>query len=428
MTENNGWNNGSLDDRLYMLAMEEKVTPARKTHRKRTRSKAVRVFAAALAISTAVGASFGAGFGFGGALGTGTAIADSITADGTGIVLPQEQEDAANFIPVAALSQTGTASVSDIFKAVQDSVVSINTTVQVTNIFNQVRSQSSAGSGIIFREDETKIYIVTNFHVIENATQVTISLDDEITAPANLVGSNEEADIAVISVLKTALATAGIKNYHVAEFAGSSKVQVGDAAIAIGNALGEGKSATLGIISAIGKTILVGNTKLEVFQTDAAINGGNSGGALVNANGQVVGVNTAKLSATGVEGMGYAIPSDVVSTIVNQIMNGTSVQKPYLGIAGATITDQYQRVYGFITKGVYVNSVEANSTAAAAGLRQGDIITSVNGQAITSYDQLTDIEAKTAIGATLTIKIVRNNREEMTLTTTMKAYIGRTNF
>jgi len=441
MTQNNGWEGGRIEDTLYKLAMEEREAPAKKKRKKSIWSTPVRVMAAVLAISTAVGGSFGAGLGLGGAFRNADNVAEA-KADKADIVLATveeaakldglvlaDEEQKATYTAIAALTQTGTATVADIFKAVKDAVVSINTTVQVTNMFNQTRSQSSAGSGIIFREDAEKIYIVTNYHVIENATQVTISLDDEITAPANLVGTDEDSDIAVISVLKTALTAAGITNYKLASFASSAQVEVGDAAIAIGNALGEGKSATLGIISAINKNITAGSTKLEsVLQTDAAINAGNSGGALVNANGQVIGINTAKLMETGVEGMGYAIPADIVSKVVNQIMTGTTAQKPYLGIVGVTITDQHQRMYNFITKGVYVNAVEANSTAAAAGLRQGDIITSINGQAITNQSQLTDIETKTAVGTTLTIQIVRGNKEAMTLTTTMKAYVGSTSF
>ena len=443
MAQNNGWEGTGYEDTLYRLAMEEREAPRMGTKKRRGWSKPMRILAAALAVSTSAGAAFGAGISIGGAAPRGMetaavkeAKADSVAtaveaAANMGLILAAEADETLQsaYAPIALLTQTGTATVADIFKAVKDTVVSINTTTQVTNIFNRTQSYPSAGSGIIFREDADKIYIVTNFHVIENATQVTISLDDEITAPANLVGTNEEADIAVISVLKTSLAAAGITNYKIASFASSAKVEVGDAAIAIGNALGEGKSATLGIISAINKNIATDSTKLEsVLQTDAAINAGNSGGALVNANGQVIGINTAKLKDIGVEGMGYAIPSDIVGKIIEQIMNGSGEKKPYLGISGATITDQHQRIYGFITKGVYVNGVEANSTAAAAGLRQGDIITAVNGQAITSTEQLAELEAKTAVGAALNLTIVRGNRETLTLTAAMKAYVGKTSF
>jgi len=446
------------ENRAYMNGTARTAAPRRKGI-----SPAMRVFVAAMAVITAVSASFGAGVGIGGRYGAGggpaaavmglknqsaaktdapdaTAklAAEAVAEPGTDLLLAAEPEiglilspesNAQDYAPVSTQILTGAASVSDIFKAMKDSVVSINMTTQVSTMFNRVQSVPSAGSGIIFDEDDEKIYIVTNYHVIDSASGVTISLDDETTAPANYVGGSEESDIAIISVPKAALKEAGITNYKLASFASSATVEVGDTAIAIGNAAGEGKSATLGIISAVGKRInLSNNISLEVLQTDAAINPGNSGGALVNSKAQVIGINTAKLSDSGIEGMGYAIPSDVVSKLIEQIMNNGTVQRPYLGVSGVTITDQHQRIYNFISKGVYVNSAERNTTAAAAGLATGDVIIAFNGTTITTVEQLAELTEKTDIGATVTFTIIRNNRTELTLSAPMQAYVGRTSF
>jgi len=437
-----GWNGTGYEDALYAAAVEEQqVKPA--ARKKKKSHKGIRTFAAMLTIAAAIGSAFGVGrvwpapqmpAGNEAAADTETqaneAAADTeMQANEAAADTETQAYDSEEFAYVANMFiSTNSSSVSAIFKSMKDAVVSIKVTAQVTNMFNRLQDISAAGSGIIFHEDAEKIYIVTNHHVIEGATQVTISLDDEITAPANLVGSNADADLAVISVKKAALAEAGIQSYKIASFADSDKVEVGDAAIAIGNAAGEGKSATLGIISAIRKQIGVNGLSLEVLQTDAAINPGNSGGALVNSKGEVVGINTAKLAETGVEGMGYAIPANVVSEIVAQIMSGTIEQRPYFGISGTMITEQYKRYYGFIANGLYVNSVENNTTAAAAGMRASDIIVSVNGVTVRSLEHLQEMESRMEIGAKVTFKIIRNNRMEMTLQTTMKEFPGRTSF
>lgn len=328
----------------------------------------------------------------------------------------------------ATLANVSSNSVSGIFKAVKDSVVSINMKTAAGG-YNYSKEASGAGSGIIFREDDTKIYIVTNYHVINSATSVTVSLDDLHQVNANYVGGDEEADIAVISVSKADMTAEGFSGYVIAEFANSGNVEVGDAAIAIGNALGEGKSATLGIVSALEKVINIDGINYSVLQTDAAINPGNSGGPLVNSAGKVIGINTAKLSELGVEGMGYAIPSNVASKIIDNIMENGSVGRPYFGISGITITAQHQKYYGFITSsGVYVNSVTNKSTASDLGLKKGDIIIGFNGQAVQSGDDLSSLVSATKVGEAIKVEIVRNNQTNMTLDGVMKARSNTTNF
>ena len=314
-----------------------------------------------------------------------------------------------------------TGSVAETYKAVSPAIVSINVKANVANIFNQLIETSGAGSGIIFAEDGDKLYIVTNYHVVSGATQATISLDDVVQVKASYVGGNESNDIAVISVAKTDLDAAGITNYKIASFADSDTVETGDAAIAIGNALGEGKSATLGIVSAVNKEIATDTRQiLQVIQTDAAINAGNSGGALVNAKGQVIGINTIKYISSGVEGMGYAIPSNVVQEIIDGIMGQNKVETPYLGIEPRTITEQIKYNYNLPSLGVYINAVEAGGSAAESGLRQGDIITAVNGQTITTSEELSEKIADAKVGDAMALTIIRNGRSTAEVTVTLK--------
>lgn len=334
---------------------------------------------------------------------------------------------------VSSSSSGTSADAVSVVKGTANSVVSINVVQNVTYNYGywQIPSQTqAAGSGVIFAEDSEKIYILTNNHVIDRATGVTISIDDESTAEANYVGSDANSDLAVISVQKSNLKAAGITDYTIAKFGNSDKLEVGERVVAIGNAYGEGKSATQGIISALNKQITTseGNT-LDVIQTDAAINPGNSGGALVNASSQVIGINTAKLSSYGVEGMGYSIPSNKAKTIVENIIQNKSVKEAYLGIVnGVSITEDVMKAYNFPAAGVYVNQVAANSPAANGGIRSGDLISSFNGVKISSIEQLTEAIAKTAPEQVVEVVIYRDSQQPTTLKITMKEKTGGTNF
>ncbi len=311
--------------------------------------------------------------------------------------------------------------VSDVYKAVSQSVVSINVKSTAVTMFNRLVESQQAGSGIIFKQDGDKIYIMTNYHVINGAKEATISLDDTVQVSANYVGGNESNDIAVISVNKSDIEKAGIKNYAVAEFDDSDKIEIGNFVIAIGNAMGEGKSATFGIISAVNKEINIENQLLSVIQTDAAINPGNSGGALVNTDGKVIGINTAKFSSMGIEGMGYAIPSNIVNQIVDEIMGQKRVEAPYLGVEARTITEQIKEVYNFPQLGVYVNSVVPGSSAEEGGLNQGDIITAINGKPIITSEELINVINSSKVGDTLKITVLRNARDEMNINCVLKS-------
>ncbi len=309
-------------------------------------------------------------------------------------------------------------SASSIFKEVGDSVVNISTKVS-GGFFNSELQDLGSGSGIIYKVDGDKVYILTNNHVIEGASYVTISVTGNEQVEANLVGTDPSSDLAVLSVSKKDMNNAGIKDITVAKFANSDNVEVGDFVFPIGNALGRGKTMTQGMISAQNKQINIDGKNLTVIQTDAAINPGNSGGALMNSDGEVVGINTAKLSSSAIEGIGYAIPSNIAIDIADQIINNGYVERPYFGIMGKTITENTKRIYNLNTSGVIVVEVEEDSNAERSGLKAGDIITDFNGQKIETLDDLSGAINKCKPNDTVSFNIIRNGREEMTLNVTL---------
>ncbi len=310
-------------------------------------------------------------------------------------------------------------SVAKVFNNVKDSVVNISITAQTSDFFHQTYESTGSGSGIIYSQDNEKVYIVTNNHVVEDATTVKISITGSEQVKASLVGKDASSDLAVISVLKSDLQAAGISSVTPAKFGSSENMEVGEFVIAIGNALGQGKTATRGIISAVDKEINIDGKKLTVLQTDAAINPGNSGGALVNTAGEVIGINTAKLSSSSVEGTGYAIPTSVAKSIIDELMQKGTVDKPYLGIQVYTINEQFKRIYNISYDGVFITGIERGSAAEQAGLQVSDIITAVNGQTITSGDELSSAISKYKSGDNISLTIIRNGSMQMTVTATL---------
>ena len=391
--------------------------------KKPEKRKSVRTFlAAALTIVISAGT-----LGFG--IGVGGAFYEGLSARGQVDVAVVPSSPVSDLIvPVisdirntqaASMALTPESTVVRVIREVSDSVVSINTTAVHRDFFNRPRIIPGAGSGIISAEDDYYIYIITNYHVIENAESVEISIDDYISVSALPVGSDREADIAVIRVSKDDLHSAGVTNYKIAVFGDASKIEIGQTVIAMGNAMGEGQSATLGIVSAKGRKVPTGNNVfVETIQTDAAINGGNSGGALVNLRGEVIGVNTAKLAGVGIEGIGFAIPSNSVKEIFTEIMERSSVQRPFLGIAGVTITEYLMERNSLPTLGAFVSEVSRDSGAADAGMRSGDIITSFAGTSILTMDQILELIPQQAIGSFVDVTIVRligGDSQEITL-------------
>ena len=251
--------------------------------------------------------------------------------------------------------------VSDVVQKVRPSVVGV-----ITESF-QTYSTSSTGSGIILSEDG---YIVTNNHVVEGGDSIAVTLDDGETYAAELIGTDVKSDIAVLKI--------DAQNLPASEFGDSSQVEVGEAAIAIGNPLGLNGTVTAGIISAVDREIQVGSSNMVLLQTDASINPGNSGGALLNEYGQVIGVNSAKISSEDSEGLGFAIPSNTVGPIVEELIDKGYVSgRPLTGISGRNVSALTAAFYN-IPQGILVDQVAPESDAAAKGLTAGDVIIGVD--------------------------------------------------
>jgi len=299
-------------------------------------------------------------------------------------------------------STTGEMSTSDIVAATKNSVVEITTEIVKTGSFLQQYIESGAGSGVIISENG---YIVTNNHVIEDASSITVTLADGTSYSAELVGTDADLDVALIKIDATGL--------DPAEIGDSSATQAGNKAVVIGNPLGQlGGSVTQGIVSSVSRNVMIDGVSHNVMQVDASINPGNSGGGLFNGRGELVGIIIAKSVNESVEGIGFAIPINDVSDILEDLMNYGYVRgKVSLGMSFVDITNaQTAMMYRVSELGCYVSSVEINSNAANAGFQSGDRITSVNGTSVsTSSDIKTEI-SKMAVGDTVEFTVERNGR------------------
>lgn len=300
-------------------------------------------------------------------------------------------------------------------KKVLPSIVGINVTYSVNSIFYNGQGTATAqGSGVIISEDG---YILTNNHVVNSssssssfyelgkASKITVQLyNDDTEYEAEIVGTDEQTDLAVIKIDKDGLTAA--------ELGDSDSVQVGEFCMAIGNPLGLGSTVTDGIVSAINREVTDedGNSYLAI-QTNAAINSGNSGGALVNSQGQVIGINTLKVSGDGVEGVGFAIPINSTKDIYEQLIQYNKVKRPYLGIGGIDVNEQTARANN-LTVGIYVKSLENFSAAERAGIKVGDVIVKADGQTVETMDELNEIKNQKEIGDKMTLTIWRNGNTQ----------------
>ena len=300
--------------------------------------------------------------------------------------------------------------------------IKIEYTVNTQSFFGKSSSSTAtaSGSGIIISDDG---YILTNNHVVSSSTsesnsyyqitdagKVTVTLfGDETEYEAKIVGQDEQTDLAVIKIEKTGLTKA--------EFADSDSVKVGEFAMAVGNPVNMNSTVTTGIVSAVNRKITDSDGKTYTcIQTDAAINSGNSGGALVNSEGKVIGINTLKLSGTGIEGIGFAIPINSTTDITSQLIQYSKVKRPFIGISGIDLNAETAKTYNLV-EGVYVKSVEDFSAAEKAGLKAGDVIIEVEGKSIKTMDELNEVKNSHKIGDELKLKINRNGTEkEITLT------------
>ncbi len=330
------------------------------------------------------------------------------------------------------VSQTSLSNYSDtaVYAAnkILPSVVGIEVQYNVNSMLSmfgnrgQSQTATATGSGIIISEDG---YILTNNHIVSTsssnsssnnyysvseAEKVTVTLfNDDKTYDAKIVGTDEQTDLAVIKIEKTDLPKA--------EFADSDNIKVGEFAMAVGNPLGMQSSITCGVVSAVNRKITDSDGKeFTLIQTDAAINAGNSGGALVNSQGQVIGINTLKLQGTGIEGMGFAIPINSTTDITSQLIQYSKVKRPYIGITGMDLSENTAKANNLV-KGIYVKAIDDFSAAEKAGVKIGDVIIEADGTKISTMDELNSIKNKHSIGDEMKIKVNRDGQEkELTLT------------
>lgn len=322
----------------------------------------------------------------------------SLSGDGKAETSSQAEKTTADAVSTANTGEGAQEGVTAIAEANMPSIVAItNKSVQeMRNLFGQTQSyeSESSGSGIIIGQTDEELLIVTNNHVVSSAQELSVGFVDETACEAKIKGTDASHDIAVIAVKMSDIPEETREQIKVIALGSSSELKVGEQVVAIGNALGYGQSVTTGIVSALNRQVTIDGNTYNLIQTDAAINPGNSGGALLNMSGQLVGINSAKLSDTSVEGMGYAIPVDDVLDIIEGLMNRTTRdekaeegEEGFLGISGQDVTTEVSKSYD-MPKGVYITSVEEGSAADKAGLKKGYIITRFDGSSVSSISEL----------------------------------------
>ena len=290
--------------------------------------------------------------------------------------------------------------VSEVVENVMPSIVAITSKTLISsgmfgpNYFGQEQYAKGAGSGIIVSKNDTDILILTNNHVIANASELSVQFINEKSYDAKVVGTSDKKDIAIISVSLKDIDTSTLEKIKIATMGDSNKLKVGNGIIAIGNALGYGQSVTTGVVSALNREVSIDDYNNKMIQIDAAINGGNSGGALLNGNGEVVGINSAKYSSSAysssasIEGMGFAIPISDVSELITSLMNGEGDNSATIGIEGYIVDENNALSYN-MPSGFYISKIVSGSGADKSDLEIGNIITKINDEKI---DDLSDIQ------------------------------------
>jgi serine protease Do len=325
-------------------------------------------------------------------------------------------------IDVTTNSKSTTMTPQDVYENYVNAVVAIANEATTTNVYGQVSVTASSGSGFIISQDG---YIVTNNHVVEDAQTLTVIMTSGEEYEATIIGADEQNDVALIKIDATGLPTVSIGD--------SDDIEVGQQVCAIGNPLGElTNTLTVGYVSALDREINENGTPINMFQTDCAINSGNSGGPIFDMNGNVIGITTAKYSSSGssttasIEGIGFCIPSNDAMDIVSDLLEYGYVKgRPYLGITCQAISSTVTQYYN-LPSGIYVNSVESGSAAEDAGLQQGDIITALDG---TEVDSVTDFKAllkNYSAGDTATLTVYRSASGTVELSVTFGEQVTTT--
>ncbi len=309
--------------------------------------------------------------------------------------------------------------VSDIVEEVMPSIVSITSKTLVRsgyygpfyNYGNSNTYATGAGSGIIISKTDNELLILTNNHVIEDAEELSVQFVNEKSVDATVKGASEDRDVAVIAIKMSDLDNDTINAIKIATLGDSNELKVGNGIIAIGNALGYGQSVTTGVVSALNREVKVDNVSTKMIQIDAAINGGNSGGALLNNKGEVVGINSAKYSSSvtstsaSIEGMGFAIPISDVKDLITALMNGEEApQNGVIGIEGYMVTSTQASSYN-MPEGLYISKIVSGSGADKAGLEIGNIIVGIDGKEVTKISVITDYLTTKKKGDKITLKI-----------------------
>ncbi|TAH82632.1 serine protease [Bacillus subtilis] len=348
----------------------------------------------------------------------------SVTATSTS---SESKKSSSSSSSSSAFKSEDSSKISDMVEDLSPAIVGITNLQAQSNssLFGSSSSDSSedtesgSGSGVIFKKENGKAYIITNNHVVEGASSLKVSLYDGTEVTAKLVGSDSLTDLAVLQISDDHVT-------KVANFGDSSDLRTGKTVIAIGDPLGKDLSRTVtqGIVSGVDRTVSMstsaGETSINVIQTDAAINPGNSGGPLLNTDGKIVGINSMKISEDDVEGIGFAIPSNDVKPIAEELLSKGQIERPYIGVSMLDleqVPQNYQEgtlgLFGSqLNKGVYIREVASGSPAEKAGLKAEDIIIGLKGKEIDTGSELRNILYKDAkIGDTVEVKILRNGKE-----------------
>ncbi len=427
------WNSGQRDSEQRNLKQgdseqkdsEQKKQEMKKQKEERNSDKGGGFFRKAL-LSVSMGLFFGlfAGIGFY-AVQQGLGLTEQT---GNQNVLQESSHVSSNREDESEIKLTNTnnitvvqSDISEVVEEVMPAMVSIINNYTETGSFwgqTYTQEQASSGSGIVVAQNDSELLIVTNYHVIVDATTLEVTFIDGTTAEAKVKGTDSDMDLAVIAVSMDAVGKSTKDAISIATLGDSDELRLGEPVIAIGNALGYGQSVTNGIVSALDREMTLSDGSEGTFiQTNAAINPGNSGGALLNINGEVIGINSNKIGGDIIEGMGYAIPISAASPIIADLMERQTRDKVaegeigYMGITLQNVTDQISQMYG-MPEGIYVVEVEQGSAAQAAGIVAGDIITRFDGERIKSSTDLQGIMQYYAAGDSVKVTIMRPERGE----------------